>query len=128
MTMTPTLASYLRTLPNRCQTCLWAPRTQGHAPDCTEGVRRGREAMAQAVGNHPADAARVDAVLDTFICSGGEFSLNDMRGHLTQVKARNVIGARIGAAIRAKRIKEVGRVRSTDPSTHGHKIGVYRST
>lgn len=119
---------YTRTLPGRCSDCGWHIEKQGHSSTCDIPQRLGQEGMVRVTGNHPTDAARVDAVLETFIRSGLEFSLNDMRPHLADVKARNVIGARINAAARAKRIKRIGYEPSTQPETHGHPIARWRAT
>lgn len=127
MTMTPRLAEYLRKQPNRCPECLWNEKTQGHAPTCERGLRAGREAMAATTEKHGADAAMVDRVLEAVIARGEPFSLNEIRPRLRHIGERSVIGARVQAFARARRIKDTGaRVKSTDPGTHGAEIKVWR--
>lgn len=128
MTVTPHLRAHLSTLPGRCSDCCWHVPTQGHHPNCGEGEALGEQGMAQVAGNHPDDAARVDAVIESFARSGLEFSANDMRGHLTSVVARNVIGARLRAAAKRGRICRTGWVASTQPETHGHHIACWIGT
>jgi hypothetical protein len=129
-------------LDRRCKSCGFDPEVQGHrsiAGDAVTGCtdsgplglylarQRRDEGMAATVEAHPDDAALVDRVLAERIRRGGEFSLNDLRPALASVKAKNVIGARVQAAARAKRIVRVGYVPSTDPATHGHPIANWRA-
>lgn len=125
--MTPRLAEYLRTQPGRCPECLWHEEKQGHAPTCERGIRAGRQAMAATSQAHGADAAMVDRVLEAVIARGEPFSLNEIRPRLRHIAERAVIGARVQAFARARRIRDTGaRVKSTDPGTHGAEIKVWR--
>lgn len=125
-------------LPGRCTSCGCDPRpdVQGHRLPCTPTGRmanlelarqRRDEGMARTVDAHPDDAALVDRVLADRIRRGGVFSLNDLRPALTAVKEKHVIGARVQAAARAKRIVRVGYVPSTDPRTNGHPIAEWQA-
>lgn len=130
------------TLDRRCKSCGFDPEAQGHrslANDiptgCTDSGplglmlarQRRDEGMQATVEAHPDDAALVDRVLAERIRRGGVFSLNDLRPALAAVKEKHVIGARVQAAARAKRIVRVGYVPSTDPKTNGHPIAEWRA-
>jgi hypothetical protein len=89
--------------------------------------QRRDEGMTRTVDAHPDDAALVDRVLADRIRRGGEWSLNDLRPLLADVREKHVIGARVQAAARAKRIVRTGYVPSTDPRTNGHPIAQWRA-
>lgn len=128
-------------LPGRCTQCGFSS-SQGHRSiagttitGCTDSGplglllarQRRDEGMALTTDAHPDDAALVDRVLAERIRLGGEFSLNDLRPALAGVKKKSVIGARVNAFARSKRIVRTGYVPSTDPATHGHPIASWRA-
>lgn len=131
-------------LPDRCSLCGLHPQLQGHratsddgsvitgcTPSGPVGLELGRHlasvGMSRTVEAHPDDAALVDAVLERRIRRGGEFSLNDLRPELVSVANKAVIGARVQAFARSKRIRRVGYVPSTDSATHGHQIASWKA-
>lgn len=86
--------------------------------------------LDDVTARHP-DAVRRDAerIVAAFARSGQEFSSNELRPYLDRAAiAPSLRGAVIAAALKAERIVEVGTTRSTDPGTHGKRIGVYRGT
>lgn len=138
-----TLADHLRTLDGRCPACLLDMQAQGHRSIDSNGnptgcddsgklglilARERRDkGMARTVQAHPDDASIVDRVLEQRIKAGGEFSLNDLRPALAAVKEKHVIGARVQAFARAKRIVRTGYTPSTDPRTNGHPIATWKA-
>lgn len=141
MTATRESLSWLAHLDGRCPRC-FLHVSQGHrgtlddlttvtgcTPSGPVGLAIGRHlasvGMARTVEAHPDDAALVDAVLERRIRRGGEFSLNDLRPELSAVENKAVIGARVQAFARSKRIKRTGYVPSTDPNTHGHPVASW---
>lgn len=52
-------------------------------------------------------------------------SANDFRDRLPEIGDRSLIGARFRSLLRRKRLVRVGEVVSTDPGTHGKRIGLY---
>lgn len=140
--MTSPDLSFLTGYPNRCPRCFLDTESQGHrshrdgiATGCENsgplglilGRQRRDEGMKATTEAHPDDAAIVDRVLEARIKAGGEFSLNDLRGQLAAVESKPVIGARVQAFARAKRIVRVGYVPSTDAATHGHPVALWRA-
>lgn len=138
MTTDPT---FLLQHPNRCPQCFLETHAQGHRSHiageptgCDNsgplgtilGRQLAQQGMTRTVDAHPSDAALVDSVLEARIRRGGEFSLNDLRADLSAVESKSVIGARVNAFARSKRIVRVGYVPSTDPRTHGHPIVQWR--
>lgn len=127
MTVTPQLRRHLAGLPGRCPECCWHLPTQGHAPSCSIPSTLGEKGMAETSAAHPADAKRIDTLITTYARSGVEFSANDLRPALTDVKG-SLIGARFGAAAKRGLIKRVGYTPSTQAETHGHPIALWRGS
>lgn len=143
MTATAASLSWLAELDGRCPDCFLHVPTMGHrshlgddsptgcTPSGPVGLAMGRHlasvGMARTVEAHPDDAALVDAVLERRIRRGGEFSLNDLRPELAAVENKAVIGSRVNAFSRAKRITRIGYVPSTDPGTHGHPVALWKA-
>lgn len=144
MTATRESLSWLAELDGRCPRCFLHVPSMGHrdtlddlttvtgcTPSGPVGLELGRHlaavGMARTVEAHPDDAALVDAVLERRIRRGGEFSLNDLRPELVSVANKAVIGARVQAFARSKRIRRVGYVPSTDSATHGHPVAQWRA-
>lgn len=70
--------------------------------------------------------ARIDAAIRRWAAKGVEFSLNDVRPEFADVSG-GIVGARVNAAARNGLIVDTDRqIPSTLPSTHGHKITVWR--
>lgn len=96
--------------------------------DGLEEARRRRDAgMAQttAADVFGTDRKVIDQAIDHLADQGREFSANDLRELLPHVR-QPLIGARVRAAAKARRIRHTGRYTpSTLPSTHGHDIKVW---
>lgn len=73
------------------------------------------------------DRKVIDQAIEAFAGTGRPFSANHIRDVLPEVR-RPLIGARFFAASVRGLIREVGRVASTQRSTHAHKIALWQST
>lgn len=89
------------------------------------------EARSDALSQVTANAARwdiqcVDAVILHLADTRSTFSANDARDLISELPQRKLIGARFNSLRLRGVIEIVGDVVSTDPGTHGKKIGIYR--
>lgn len=69
----------------------------------------------------------VDDAIRELVRRGEPFSANTLREQLPPGIPGPLIGARFMAAHRAGLIRRVGDVPSTDPGTHGHRIGLWEA-
>lgn len=65
-------------------------------------------------------------VIGAIAASGEAFSANDVRHLLPDDLPAGRVGALWNAAVRHHKLVEVGRVRSTDPATNGHRIPLWQ--
>lgn len=118
-----TLDTYLRTQPGRCPDCGVHLEMQAalHVGGCLTTAERKKVAgQAIATAAHPDKAAKVEAAIRQLAATGRPFSANDARS-IHGVKG-GVVGATFTRLNKARVIKPVGDVTSTDAGTHGHRI------
>lgn len=71
------------------------------------------------------DVAVVDQAILNVAQRGVPFSANDVRPLLPRLRSNNLVGARMNSLRMRRLIVKIGEVVSTDPGTHGKKIGLY---
>jgi hypothetical protein len=84
-----------------------------------EGMTRTTEAAEAA------DLAVIDQAIRYLNATGAEWSANDLRSLLPEVR-QPLIGARVRAAAMRKEMTRVSYTPSTLASTHSHPIAVWR--
>lgn len=118
------LADYLASFPDRCSHGYACEQRPIHS-DCPEleklaGITAANDAAPEDV------KASIDAAIRRWAAKGVEFSANDLRDEFPGVSGP-VVGGRFTVAANANVIVDTNKmVRSTLPSTHGHKITVWR--
>lgn len=90
-----------------------------------KGQRVSAARRATARGDDDPTRARVLGVIGRYAATGQPFSANDVRDELPDLPPGQA-GALWGAAVREHDLVEVGRVRSTDPATNGHRIPIWQ--
>lgn len=110
-------------LPGRCSGCGFHVATQGCHCDATTARNAALDAVNAATS--PEVKARIDAAILTVARRGGEFSANDVRPLIPDLRG-GVIGGRFGALSRRGVIEKVGAEPSSKGNTHGHDIKRWR--
>jgi hypothetical protein len=87
------------------------------------------QGIAQVTAAAPAhDRDAIDRAIRLVARQLPQFSANDVRPHLPEGVNPNLIGARFIALAKSKEIRKVDEVPSTDPGTHGKKVGLWEAT
>jgi hypothetical protein len=70
---------------------------------------------------------RARFVIESWCRRGFDFTSDDLRRVVGEPPGLgNILGALLAAEVRASRIEECGRRKSSRPDRHGARIGVYR--